>query len=146
MSRVNGGHDDWTEAMLDARLAGVGMTRSDWDCLLRNFVGQRFSYVLRRPTRSGSGTWVMRKDRYLSDPLLLDHLDGKLWVGTGCRRYPQGRHATAYLVIDIDLKQSSEQEQREATGWSGTRLARRASSSRAARPVAFTCTSTSLHR
>jgi hypothetical protein len=84
-------------------LARVGLRLRDFDCFITHFVGHRFDYIQRR--RTDKGWWLVR-GWPLTNAMLLRHLKGERWIGTGSRWDPtlgtKGRHVTSYVVLDLD--------------------------------------------
>jgi hypothetical protein len=85
------------------QLAGMGLRIKDFSAFATCFVGHLFDFIQRRPT---DAHWQLIRKRPLTNALLLLHLRGRRWLGTGCRWDPtlgvKGRHASSYLILDLD--------------------------------------------
>jgi hypothetical protein len=80
------------------QLAAIGVSVADFEFFLR-FVGHGFSFITKREGRD----WSLHHRTPLNNSLLVSHLSGRRWVGTGCRWDSAARRfVTDYVVIDLD--------------------------------------------
>lgn len=82
------------------RLAGLGLSGDDFQCMQENFVGHPFDFIRKGPR---DRRWVTIRKRRLTNAHLVGHLRGDHWIGTGCRwNQAAGRLVTRFIVIDLD--------------------------------------------
>jgi hypothetical protein len=81
------------------QLAAIGVS-VDAFAFFQRFVGHDFSFITKREGRD----WALARHRTpLNNSLLVSHLSGRRWVGTGCRwDAAVRRFVTDYIAIDLD--------------------------------------------
>jgi hypothetical protein len=82
------------------QLAAVGISMADF-AFFRRFIGHNFSFITKKEGRD----WSLHQRVPLNNALLVSHLLGRRWVGTGCRWDASVRRfVTDYVAIDLDQR------------------------------------------
>jgi hypothetical protein len=85
-------------------LSHLGVSKADYECFL-GFVGHPFDFITRSTQPHGRWT-AAAGGQSLTHAILLAHLRGERWAGTGARWNAavgaRGRHQTNYFVLDLD--------------------------------------------
>jgi hypothetical protein len=99
---MNSNDEHGLSARLVARLEEIGVSIAAWLHFLAWFVGSPFDYIRRK---LGEGWQTVQNRVRLRPSLLVAHLAGDLFVGTGCQYDREHRkYRTPCFVIDLDHK------------------------------------------
>lgn len=82
-----------------ARLTKLGLMVEDFLFFVHLFVGHPWCYT----TKAQGDTWKTIAKGRVTRELLLSHLEGTRWIGTGARKVKGGIARAHYFVIDLDL-------------------------------------------
>jgi hypothetical protein len=83
-----------------AQLTKLGLVVEDFLFFVHLFVGHPWCYTTKAP----GATWKTIAKGRVTRELLLSHLEGTRWIGTGARKAKGGIARAHYFVIDLDLQ------------------------------------------